>query len=210
MKPETRPLVLLVLFAGGLISVGQLLNVLWSREQIKKHLRGRFCNPLSIRWIPYPFGYWAAFYPACIAFRVTFIDASNCIQTMRCCVHNWFHSVHWVSDDLAYLDRNLPRLFRGLSLAIAVFLLWFGYKHLATGTFALPALQPVWVWHGLSVTLLSAASICGGGNLLTNAFFRSMATAKERRWMLFARAIAFIGWLLFGAAFAVAAWGDLR
>ena len=210
MSADMAPLVWFVLMVAGLVLASLLLNVLWSREQVKKDLRQQGAAPIQVRWCPYPFGDWVVFYPATIAFRAMFVDATGCIQTARCVVHTWFHSVHWVRDDLAYLDRDLPAFWRSLAFAAALFLTLFGLRHLWSGTFVWPRIglggHPPAPWHGWPVTLLSIASLCGAVNLFAGAFFRSMPKAKERRWILFARVIAFLGWILFLASFPVALW----
>jgi len=206
---ENALFILFLLCVAGAVLLGTLLNVLWSREQVKKDLRRKICAPINVRWCPYPFGYWAVFHPATFAFRVTFVDAVDCIQTARCVVHTWFHTVYWVRDDVAYLDERLPRIGRWFYFVAALFFLWFGLKHLATGSLTWPPtarqLHPHRIfWRGWPVTLLSLASLCGAANCLVNAFFRRMARVKEQRWTFFARSIAFIGWILFLASFVVA------
>lgn len=206
---ETVLLIRFLLWIAGAILTGTLLNVLWSREQVKKDLRRKSCGPINVRWYPYPFGYWAVFYPATFAFRVTFVDAAGCIQTAKCAVHAWFHTVYWVRDDVEYLDEHLPRLGRWFYLAFGLFFIWFGLKHLATGSLTWPPSarqthpHPI-SWHGGPVALLALASLCGAANCLVNAFFRRMNRRNARRWILFARSSAFIGWILFLASFVAA------
>ena len=98
---------------------------------------------------------------------------------------------------------------RVITFCAVLFLAWFGLKHLWTGTLVWPRMgsnRAPPPWHGWPVVLLSFASLCGAANLLVNALFRTMTKERERRWILFARAIAFLGWLLFLSSFALALW----
>ena len=189
----------LILFAGGLVFLAILPDVVWSREQIKKDLRRKGSSPIYVRWCPYPFGYWSRFGPGNHAFRVSFVDETGCIQTARCAARSLPRNVYWVSDEVRYLDAELPRLWRVVSLVAAILFAAFGLKHLITGTILWPGrFSGPFQSQGWSVRLLALALLCCAGNLLAEAFYHRQAS--ERRWTGFARGAALLAWILFWAA----------
>ena len=200
----------LILIVVGFVFLVTLLDVVWSREQIKKDLRRRSCAPIRVRWHPYPFGYWTCF--GGHAFRVTFVDATGCIQTVRCASSRFSPQVRWVSDDLKYLDSKLSRYWRWFSLIVAIGLGWFALHHLVTGTLVWPGRFSgrSWQWQGWPVWLMSVAALCCGANLLVRAFFCRRTRVPELLLTFIARGAAVAGWILFWASFAVALWLDFR
>ena len=206
---ETGLLVSSFIFIGGVVLCLFLLNVVWLREEVRKDLRRKGFVPIQVRWRP--FAGWAVYYSSTLAFRTMSVDATGCIQTARCAVHTWFHSVYWVGNDVTYLDKNTSRIGRLFYMATAIFLLGFGLKHLATGILVLPPSarqiypRPIHL-HGWPVILLSLAALCGAVNLLTNVCFRSSGAETKRRWTWFARGFSILGWVLFWASLAVYAY----
>jgi hypothetical protein len=204
MHRDTAIIVLILLMVAVPALVGLLLNLLWSREQVKKELCRQGFAPIQVRW--HPFGYWAICHPATFAFQATFVDATGCIQTGRCVVHQWFHTVRWVRDDFAYLDANLSPVWKLLHLAVAGLFGWFAMKLLFSGALWLPTRSGWWVWRGWPVILLALALLCGASNLLAAVAYQYTRQANERSWTLFTRGLGFAGWILFGASIAVALW----
>ena len=197
---ETQHLIFAILFITGFVLALWFLTVLWAREQVKRDLRRQACAPVSVRWRPWV--WWALSNE--IAFHVTFVDSTHCVQTLRCAV--WFNSVRWIPDDLEYLDRKMPSFFRMLLLGLAALLIWFGLEHLFTRTLRLPANGGRWTWRGAPVILVSLAALCGAANLLAAVAFGYARGANQRRWTFWTRGLGFAGWTLFIAAGALAIW----
>ncbi|HYG34414.1 MAG TPA: hypothetical protein VEC99_06495 [Clostridia bacterium] len=191
-------------FFATLVAVVILLDVIWCREQVKKDLRARCCGPIHVRWHPYPFGYWAG--ASSRPFKATFVDPSGCIQSGRCKVLPLSRTVVWVSDEVEYLDKQIPLFWRMVLLLVAICLCFFGLHHLYTGSLTIPA----WLdrrgrgdqIQGWSLYLLALASLFWAANVFATALFRQMGKKQERMWILFARAMALIAWLLFWSSLA--------
>jgi hypothetical protein len=179
------------------------LSVLWAREQVKKDLRNKGFSPIHVRCRP--FGYWAQCEE--IAFSVTFVDATGCIQTARCAVWHFNFRITWISDDDAYLDKNPPPIGRVIYLLLAGVLVWLGLRYLAAGQLVLASTSyisndPIHI-RGGALVLLCLAGFSLAASLLSERFYGYDRRGRERIFTIVTRGLRIVSWILFITSIAV-------
>jgi hypothetical protein len=106
MNEDTRAkLLVAALFAIvlGIVALQVFLFIIFDREQVKKDLRGRFCQPISIRW---HISFWETRYAT--HFRAVYSDLGGSIHKAECRVYRrlmdnpFFGSfqVQWLRDEI--------------------------------------------------------------------------------------------------------------
>jgi hypothetical protein len=199
----TRNLILVFIFIAGLLLIGWLLSVMWAREQVKKDLRKNGFSPIHVLWCP--FGYWAWLYE--IAFLVTFVDATGCIQTARCAVFDLNFSVRWISNDVTYLNKNLPPIARVLYLLIVSALVWFGFRYILAGELVLSSddyilNNPLHI-RGWPLILLCLAGFNLAASFLLELLYCYDRKGRERIYTILTRGLKIVSWMLLVLSVAV-------
>jgi len=93
---------------GCFASVGVLVAMflLLARERVKRDLRERFFEPLSVQWAP--FGWWWGWYhgAGCAFFEVRYVDLKGCIHQARCAAGGTRPGVLWKQDEVVGKDES--------------------------------------------------------------------------------------------------------
>lgn len=102
-------------FIAGIIALQVFLCAMFYREQVKKDLASRVCQPIRIRWRPFlsqrvPYHYDSA------RFKVTYSDPSGFVHEASCIVYRPLLenpicgslSVEWLTD--AVVGRDAPEV----------------------------------------------------------------------------------------------------
>src|SRR5665213_990058 len=99
-------LIIVVGFIAGFIALMLFLFAMFQREQVKRELRGRGCQPLHSRWRPAE--YWLSWqsYWGATGFRVVYLDPNGFTHKGYCFVYRSFlqdwqrgnRRVQWLAD----------------------------------------------------------------------------------------------------------------
>jgi hypothetical protein len=79
----------------GIIGLVCFLGVILGREWVKRELRQKMCEPISVRWRP------LAWWPVTgTAFRVPYKDQKGFIHMAQCRLPNGHRPVIWKKDEI--------------------------------------------------------------------------------------------------------------
>lgn len=201
MNPSNLNLWFFIAYVAGFVFVLRVLWVILLRERVKTSLKDQGFHPKRVRWRP--FAFWASAYGT--GFVVVYLDDYGIQHRARCSV---FDKVHWVPEEVDYLDKNLPLFGRILYLCIAAVLLYIAARAaLATLVFLPPTLRAP---RGIRISgwakqLVALAAFSGAASLLIHVVY-SYVRRNDRFFRRAARSLAILGWVLFFGSFVVYAY----